>query len=422
MMRMMRYLLAMILTATFLPAAMLASSAAKDDQINLRWRAPVIRLAISNSLFRPGSGIKADSDVSGAIKRSLAAWSDAADVEFVFVESERQSISPSGPAGDGVSLISISQTPENVMLFSRDPNAESARTRVFYNRVGSITEADIVLNPFLQFSTDGTFGTFDLESTLTHEIGHLLGIRHSGVIGSIMSESLARNNEMSGLDGSRKLSASDIAAVRQVYGAAQAEDCCASITGKLTTAAARSYAGITVWVEENGTGRVAAWAETAADGSFVLGGMPGGSYSLLWQRVDENAPSTIGHLGMVKLTEGQTLTVSQRLDAGKASAGLYFIGLNSQLTDSALTLEAGREHIVFIGGTGLDSAKIGLEFNSPFMTVTPETIRTHDFGDDLSVVSFVLRISPDAPRGAYSIFATDDAGIQAALTGAVVVK
>jgi hypothetical protein len=101
---------------------------------------------------------------------------------------------------------------------------------------------------------------------------------------------------------------------------------------------------------------------------------------------------------------------------------MFFIGLNSQLTDTALTLDAGREHLVYIGGTNLDTAKIELEFNSPFITVTPGTLRSHDFGDDLSVLSFVLKISPETPPGAYSIFATNDDGIQASLTGSVIVK
>lgn len=420
-MRIMRYLLAIVLTWGILPSAAAASTGA-GDQMSLRWRLPVIRIAVSNSLYRPSSAIKTGSDVSGALKRSLAAWSGVADVEFVVSESDRQSISPSGAVGDGVSLITIAQTPDNVMLFSKDPNAESARTRVFYTRTGAINEADIVLNPFLQFSTDGSFGTYDLESTLTHEIGHLLGIRHSGVLGSIMSESLARNNELSVFDGPRKLAASDIAAVRQAYGVANADDCCASITGKLSPTPAGLSAGTIVWAEENGTGRVAVWTEAEPDGSFVLGGMPSGSYSLLWQRIGNDLSSTIGHLGMVKLEQGQEFALTQKVDAGKSDVGLYFVGLNSQLTDSAVTLEAGREHLVFVGGTGVDGPQIDLEFNSPFFTVTPGSVRTQDFGDDVSVVSFVLRIAPETPRGAYSIFATSDDGIQASLTGAIVVK
>ena len=116
------------------------------------------------------------------------------------------------------------------------PTSASAKTRIFYNRKGLITEADIVFNPFQQFSTDGTFGTFDLESTLTHEIGHLLGLHHSAVLGSTMADSFASNGTRGFVDfGPRTLADSDIAAIRDLYGPKPGdEECCAVISGKIS--------------------------------------------------------------------------------------------------------------------------------------------------------------------------------------------
>lgn len=402
----------------------MAAAPGKPELQRLRWKGRTIKIAISNSLIQPNFNVKTDSDVTGAIRRSLQAWQDAADIELLLEASDRQSVSQPGASGDGVSLITIAQTPENVMLFSKNPLAESAKTRVFYNRKGFITEADIALNPFQQFSTDGTFGTFDLESTLTHEIGHLLGLRHSGVLGSTMSESLTKNGTFGLSDlGPRTLAENDIAAIREMYGVGgESETCCAAISGKLTLASGRAARNLRVWAEENETGRVIAQNDTGSDGSFTLGGMPGGTYSVFWQKRDISTPLLVGELGIVKIEKGETRILNESVDLRHSDLALNFVGINSQLADSAISLNAGREYVVYLGGKNLDIKNINIEFNSPFFTVVTGSLGEHDFGEGVSVISFVIRVNEDTPFGVYSIFATGDDGLRGSLIGALNIK
>jgi len=282
--------------------SVVSGAPSRGEVQRLRWKGRAVRIDVSSSLTRANSNIKYGSDVLGALQRSVQAWQAAADIQITLETSEKQSVSPSGLAGDGVNLITIGQTPENVMFFAKDSDSASAKTRIFYNRSGNVTEADVVLNPFQQFSTDGTFGTFDLESTLTHEIGHLLGLRHSAVLGATMADTFARLGTFGIADVSpRTLSDSDIAAIRDLYGPARdVSDCCASVTGKLTGSAVP----LRVWAEEDRTGRVAAQTDGAADGNFSLGGLPPGTYSLFWKTSDENSGS-VGQLGQIKLEEGE---------------------------------------------------------------------------------------------------------------------
>ena len=179
------------------PSSFDLPAAAQERQI--KWPTRNIQIALSTSLWSPSSAIKPESDVLGAVHRALASWSRAANINFVEVSSKSQSVSPA-TGGDGVSLITIAGTADNVSLF-REGNT-TARTRVFYDLdTGEINEADIAINPYpysekgaaLQFSTDGSPGTYDLESTLAHETGHLLGLNHSHVIGATMQASQALN-------------------------------------------------------------------------------------------------------------------------------------------------------------------------------------------------------------------------------------
>ncbi|MFT3745045.1 MAG: matrixin family metalloprotease [Pyrinomonadaceae bacterium] len=401
--------------ASFMPAV-----PGKAEPQGLRWKDRVVRIAVSRSVIDQNSNIKADSDVLGAIRSSISAWEKVAGVKIELELTDRSNVSPSGISGDGVSLITIAESPENVALFAKDPLAESAKTRVFYNRKNFITEADIVLNPFQQFSTDGTFGTFDLESTLTHEIGHLLGLRHSGVLGSTMSGSLPKNGTFGIADlTARTLSESDIAAIRELYGVETAnQDCCSAIVGKLNAGPSRSLRGTSVWAEDSTTGKVVGMSEVSPDGAFRLGGLPEGSYTVFWQKRDELG-SPLGSIGTYKLAKDETRLISEKITIGRSSISIDYVGINGQLSDTSVSLAAGREFTVLLGGKNVDGQKLAIEFNSPYITLVPNSIKPQDFGDGISVVSFIVSIHEGTPAGSYSVFATGEDGAMHSLIGAL---
>jgi Matrixin len=406
---------ASVVLGSYLPAA-----PGKGEPQGLRWRENVVKLSISNSLVEAGPNIKTDSDVTGAVRRAAAAWERVANIRFEIDFTERSSVSPAGIAGDGISLITIAQTGDNVLLFSKDPEAESAKTRVFYSKRNFITEADIVLNPFQQFSTDGTFGTFDLEATLTHEIGHLLGLRHSVVLGSTMTGSLPKVGTFgTGNIAGRGLSASDEAAIRELYGSREeSEQCCVALSGKLSNAAGKAAKGVTIWAEENKTGAVSGVIETAFDGSFRLGGLPAGIYSVFWQKTDD-APSSVGFVGSFNLATGETRLINHKITPERTDLALNYVGVNGRLSDAAISLAGGREYTILLGGKNLDPATFAVEFNSPYLTVRPNSLVEQDFGTGISVVSVNVLVHEDTPPGVYSIFATTSKAAMSSLVGAL---
>src|SRR5690242_16749812 len=238
----------------------------------IRWPKRTIEISFSNSLLTPGANIKPDSDVVGAARRALARWSSLANINFVVNWSSANSVSPV-EGGDGISLITIADTPDNEVFNS---DSTTARTRVFFDpETGSIAEADVSINPEpraedgtqLQFSTDGTPGTYDLEATFTHEIGHLLGLDHSAVLGSTMQSRQAYNGTF-GLPAvtERTLSEDDRQKIRSLYGPGQR---LGRIEGRLfdnrAPGALKPLSDVSVWAENLSTGRVMASAITADD-------------------------------------------------------------------------------------------------------------------------------------------------------------
>jgi len=402
------YVWLLLLSFSLQAAAYSTQFADGGETLRLQWKTNHIPIAFSTSLTKPNLYIKPDSDIEGAIERSLENWEKAANIKFQVSWTDKQTVSPTGKFGDGVSLVTIAQTPENLLLFGGDPDTVSARTRIFFNRKGFITEADIVLNPYEQFSTDGSFGTFDFEATLTHEIGHLLGLDHSSVTGATMHEHQGKNGVYNlAAYSSRTLAEDDLAGIRALYGAnSREENCCGTISGKLASLNGKSAKDVQVWAEDAESGRVAAGVLSNADGVFRIEGLIGGQYKIYAQDYGKNTGKSfsVEELGEVNVVKGKTQTLSRKLKFGTKDFDVRYIGFNGQVSELAVPVNGGKSYLIYVGGKNLDAGKVSIGFNSPHITVTPKSLTNHKYGADVSVISFEINIAAEIPLGEYSFF------------------
>lgn len=398
------------------------------NSIQVRWPTNNITIALSSSLSAQQSNIKVGSDVAGAVSRALRRWERVANIRFNVTTSELPSVSAPGTRGDGVSLITVAHTSENAAPFTGAGSEMSGRTRIFSTVAGSITEADIVLNPAQPFSSDGTPGTYDLEATFTHEIGHLLGLEHSAVLGATMQPRQGKNGiyDLSA-SAPRSLSEDDRAGVSAIYGARLGHGVRGSVAGTISFSSGAPVFGANVWAEEVATGRVFASNITLANGSYHIEGLPPGAYRVFAQAlgglisVSEiasqrgayaglliNQPLSFRteEIGRVDVAAGATSALNAQLSGSSALLNPSFLGINGQLSTIAVPLAPARLYKIFIAGEGISASQLsksGITTQSPFIVVDPASVADVDFGNKLSVISFDILVSPDAPAGDYSL-------------------
>ncbi len=447
-------ILALLGTLLFVPAAHASSlelAAATAPQRQTKWSAKTIRISISSSLNSSATGIKPGSDVAGAVKRALETWASAANLNLITLASNHQSISPSS-GGDGISLITIAPTLENLAAFSEGNN--TARTRLFFDpETGEISEADIVINPFpyaadgtpLLFSTDGARGTYDLESTLAHEIGHLLGLGHSSVLGSTMQASQGLNGTY-GLAATTERSLSDVdrVAVLDVYGPCTGYG---STEGRILSSVDGRLLPVSVahvWLEDLSSGRVIGSGRTDSSGTFRIGCLPPASYRAMVEYLD-GLPDPWALTPAFTFKSGtsgrafRSIEINTQLQivAEKATTLNYvfvppqnslpllnprLLGTNGELSTIPVPATSGSKLTVFVSGEGLDQIPgSGLSISSPFITVDASSLTLQRFANLPTVISFEVTIGATVAAGDYTIRLQANSGEVAFLPGGITV-
>lgn len=445
-----------ILTACFIFVAIFSASLPvraytlqytdATGRVKVKWATNKIEIYLSSSLNQPQTNIKTGNNVLEAVKNALKRWEDVANIEFVLIPTNDLSVSSLESEGDGKSLITIAPTAENFALFTGNANEIAGRTRLFYTKTGRITEADIVLNPYQQFSTDGTNLTYDIEATITHEIGHLLGLEHSCVMGATMQPRQGKNGLYDLFAfAPRTLSEDDKAGVRSLYGGKdEIEDVRGSITGKILNEKGLPVFGANVWAETE-TGKVFASTITLSNGTYRLTSLDEGEYRLIVESLDgPTSPLELAskrgaysafftvqlrafrtqEIGQVKVENGKISTLNAEIDNDSPTINLSRIGFNSQLSTVSIPVNAGRTYTIFISGENINAKNIAAEnisFSSPLIKVISDRVVEYQSASNASVLSFSVEVNPKADFGEYNLRIQTKQGEIAYLVGALTI-
>lgn len=439
--------MARIVTSLFLSAILLWAAVPparsytyqySSTSVQVRWMSSPINIALSSSLNSPPANIKPGSDVVGAARRALRRWSDASGIQFVESSTGVDSVNPPGTSGDGINLITVSASTTNDS-FTNTGGTRLGRTRVIFDpATGRVQEADLAINPRVSFSTDGTSGTYDLESTFVHELGHLLGLDHSAVIGATMQPRQGQNFVDPAFT-MRTLSDDDIAGIRSIYGQPIAFPV-GVLSGHVNYGA-----GAHVWAENIYSGRVVGSSITKSDGSYRIDQLPPGDYRVVVEYLDEpvvareianSTPYTgIGTLPAFRATEtqasvaaGTTTILNLIVTLGEPSFNPRILGINGALQGAPVQLAAGRTYRFTVGGNGLGNVPLtttAFSVTSPFMNIDPASFARENPANysitepNYGIVSFTFTVADTAKLGDYTLRLRSDAGEVAYLSGAL---
>lgn len=143
--------------------------------------------------------------------------------------------------------------------------------------VSQITDADIVFNPQITFSTatPAQTGEYDLQAVASHEVGHLLGLEHDGIAHAMMYPF-----GDTGANEQRVLWTDDIMGLAFLYPTSAFATATGTVSGSVSLAGTAVFAAHVLAVDKT-TGLATVDALTNPDGTFRLTGVPPGNYRIL---------------------------------------------------------------------------------------------------------------------------------------------
>lgn len=419
----------------------------RSTLVRLAWpsNAQTIRFDLNDRTGARLPNVTPGSDPRRAIERALATWPAVSAIDF------RLGATTVASAGrDGDSIISFADTSANAAQF--EMAGEPIGLTLYFFEDEALIEADVLFNPRQQFTT--TAGNedeieaqeaADVEAVAVHELGHAIGLNHSGVESASMwgFTSLAQ----------RELDPDDIAGARALYPQGIAT---ATLAGSVRVGGLPAFGAHVVAVSADGP---VVSTLTLPDGTYRMESLPPGSYTAYAEPLDGPHGSAfidgcvrIGNMGgggifdaaeltvnfatafyggngtpvELTLTADQIVLADFDLAAGTSALNPVRVGpalpsgAFSRLAEFPLTLNAGATEYIAIAGPGLERVD-GVGIAGAGVTVDASSVQRPDVscgGAEFPTMIFPVTVAVDAIAGGRTLLVTSGDDL-AAFTGAI---
>ncbi len=374
---------------------------------SLYWQDPA---HISVTISSQGSDDLSDNSHRTAILGSIAAWNKAGGTLAHLIENTSAvARARTDWAADDLHLVWFDET--GSCGYFPAGSGSVAITPVWFTSGGRISDADVLFNGLgYSFTTSATPGRFDIEDIATHELGHLLGLDHSGFVGASLYPYVSPGTTLL-----RSISSDDEYGLRDAYPAGFA----GSISG---TVKRQSNAGVVrgaYVVARSSSGRTVASALAAYSGAFAINGLLPGDYELYATPLDFPVSSgnlTAGHVVQTDFRSTDYGTVSVAA-AAAVSVGDLLVDADSSFSlgrnyDSLpLAGVIGDTRVYTLHGSGL-LAGSSIIAADPSIAIVVLGLYDHQ-------VQFSATVPAGAAGGHVDLIATSPLGEKSVLPGAL---
>jgi len=406
--------------AFLVPAALLASAAGLvrthvplvGNGKVLKWSNPGNVGIVINST---GSDDILDGSHETALRLAIQDWNRINGTTLQLIEDT----TPSQQArtdwtSSGIHLIWFDET--NSSGYFPFGSGTVAITPIWFMGNGDITDADILFNGSgFSFTTSGEVGHFDVGDVGTHELGHLVGLDHTGWAGGTMYPYVDPLVILH-----RSISADEARGMRHSY----PQGTFGRITGTIRRLADNSaVAGAHVVARDVVSGRTSGSILTAGNGTFTIQGLDAGTYDVFVVPLGNggfgDAPVDSSNIqGYAIETDFRTTfygTTATITGTESIAMGTLLVGadvsfnLGTNIDRYPIRVVDGTSQTIVLRGSGLNNGST-LEVGDPDLLVgTPMWFGTS--------VSFQLTVPDGELPGHVDVMATNVSGHQSVLVG-----